>query len=109
MPYDSNNKKFTTVTRNKPTAIDHFIPNTVVDTQFKSGIVQTDLYDHFTIKLALQINKNMVQRHDEYFVYKRNYDKESTNLFKQKLHETTWDKIKNIKEPNEAYRKFLEI
>ena len=82
MPYDSNNKKLTTVTRNKPTAIDHFIPNTVVDTQFKNGIVQTDLYDHFTTELALQINKNMVQRHDEYFVYKRNYDKESTNLFK---------------------------
>ena len=82
LPYDSNNKKLTTVTRNKPTAIDHFIPNTVVDTQFKSGIVQTDLYDHFTTELALQINKNMVQRHDEYFVYKRNYDKESTNLFK---------------------------
>ena len=51
----------------------------------------------------------MVQRHDQYFAYKRNYDKESTNLFKQKLHETTWDKIKKIKEPNEAYRKFLEI
>ena len=50
----------------------------------------------------------MVKKHSEHFVYKR-YDEKSTNLFKQKLHETTWDNIKNIKEPNEVYKKFLEI
>ena len=42
-------------------------------------------------------------------VYKRYYDKKSTNLFMQKLHKTTWDNIKNIKEPNEAKEKFTEF
>ena len=42
-------------------------------------------------------------------VYKRYYDKKSTNLFMQKLHKTTWDNIKNIKEPNEAKEKFHGI
>ena len=50
----------------------------------------------------------MAEKHNEHLVYKRYYGEKSTNLFKQKLHETTWYKIKNIKEPNKAYRKFLK-
>ena len=46
--------KPTRVTRNTATAIDHFIPNTVVDTQLKSGIIETDLLDQFLIIFALQ-------------------------------------------------------
>ena len=101
--------KLTRVTRNTATAIDHFITSTVADTQFKSGIIQTDLSDHFLIIFALQTNENTVKKHNEHFVYKRYYDKKSTNLFKQKLHKTIWDNIKNIKEPNEAYENFLGI
>lgn len=44
----------------------------------------------------------MVEKHNEHFVYKRYNDKKSTNLFAQKLRETTLDNIKNMKEPNEA-------
>ena len=54
--------KPTRVTRNTATAIDHFISNTVVDTQFKSGIIQTDVSDHFPIIFALQTNENMVKK-----------------------------------------------
>ena len=79
--------KPTRVTRNTATAIDHFIPNTVVDTQFKSGIIETDLLDQFLIIFALQKNDDMVKKHNEHFIYKRYYDEKSTNLFKQKLHE----------------------
>ena len=45
--------KPTRATRNTTNAIDHFITNTVVDTQFKSGIIQTDLSDHFSIIFVL--------------------------------------------------------
>ena len=41
-----------------------------------------------------------------HFVYKRYFDEKSTSLFRQKLHKVTWDNINNIKEPDEAYRKF---
>ena len=101
--------KTTRVIGNTATAIDHFITNAVVDTQFKSRIIQTDLLDYFPILFALQTNENVVKKHNEHSVYKKCYDEKSTNLFKQKLHETSWDNIKNIKEPNEAYKKFLEI
>ena len=83
--------KSTKVTRNTATAIDHFITNSAVDTQRE--------YKQTRIWLK---NKH------EHFVYKRHYDKKLTNIFKQKLHKTTWDNI-NIKEPNKAYKKFLEI
>ena len=51
----------------------------------------------------------MVEKDKEYFVYKRYYDEKSRNVFQQKRHDTTWDNIKNIEKPNEAYREFLEI
>ena len=51
----------------------------------------------------------MIGKQNQHFVYKRNYEEKSANLFKQKLHETTWDNINNLKELNEACRKILEI
>ena len=46
-------------------------------------------------------SKRMVAKEED-SVYKRYYDKKSTNLFKQKLREPTRDNMKNIKEPNEV-------
>ena len=96
----------TRVARNTASAIDHFIRNTVTDTECKAGIIETDLSDHFAIIFALKTDENIFEKHSEHFVYKRLWRK--INLFKRKLHETTWDNIKNIKESNERYRKFLE-
>ena len=90
----------TRVTRNTATAIDHFITNTVVDTEFKSGIIQTGSSDHFPITFVPKTNQKMVKKHREHFVYKRYYDEKPITLFNQKLHETTWDNIMHIKEPN---------
>ena len=50
--------------------------------------------DHFPIICALQTNENLVEKHNEHFVYRRYNDEKSAKLFKQKLHETTWDNIK---------------
>ena len=57
----------TRVTRNTATAIDHFITNTAVDTEFKSEIIQTDLSDHFLIMFGLKADENMVEKHREHF------------------------------------------
>ena len=49
------------VTKNTASAaIDHFITNTVVDTEFKSRIIQRDLSDHFAIMLAFKTDENIV-------------------------------------------------
>ena len=42
-------------------------------------------------------------------VCKRDFTENAFNCFKQALFETSWDSVKNLKQPNEAYKKFLEI
>ena len=101
--------KSTRVTRTTATAIDHFISNRVADAQLKKEIIQTDLSDHFPIIFPLQTNYNVVETYNERFVYKRYYGEKSIILLKQKLHWLRWDKIKNIKEPNEGCRKYLKV
>ena len=41
--------KPTRVTRNAATATDHIITNSVVDAEFKTGIIKTDISNHFPI------------------------------------------------------------
>ena len=52
--------KPTRVTRNTATATVPFITNTVVDTQFKSGIIQTNLSDHLPSKQTRIWLKNIM-------------------------------------------------
>ena len=41
--------KPTRVTRNPASAIDHIITNSVINAEFKTGIIKTDIIDHFPI------------------------------------------------------------
>ena len=40
-------------------------------------------------------------------IFKRVFDTESSELFKQKLYETSWDDIEAFQNPNEAYKSSL--
>ena len=42
-------------------------------------------------------------------VYKPDFTENAFNCFKQALLETSWDSVKNLQQPNEAYHIFLEI
>ena len=55
--------KPTRVTRQTASAIDHIMTNSIMDTGFKSGIIKTDISDHFPI----------------FFCYKYIAEKEDTN------------------------------
>ena len=55
--------KLTRVTRNKATAIDHVITNTVISgIQHKSGIIKADISDHFPIAFALNTCEKVSQK-----------------------------------------------
>ena len=41
--------KPTRITRNIVTAIDHIITNSEINAEFKTGIIKTDISDHFPI------------------------------------------------------------
>ena len=55
----------TRVTINTATTTDHFITNAVVDIQFKSGIIRTNLSDHFPIIFVIQANEKVFEKHNE--------------------------------------------
>ena len=42
-------------------------------------------------------------------VYRQDFTENAFNCFKQALLETSWDSVKNLQQPNEAYHIFLEI
>ena len=46
--------KLTRVGQNSATAIDHIIGNCIVDCQFKTAILKTDVTDHFPIAMVLR-------------------------------------------------------
>ena len=45
----------------------------------------------------------------EKYVYKRDFTENAFDCFKQELFETSWDSVKNLEQPNEAYNNFIEI
>ena len=89
------------VTSYTATAIDSIITKSIFDSDFESAIIKTDVSDHFPIIFTTKLKttsspKNRVDQ----FIYKRDFNENSLNLFKQKLFETSWDSLKNIADAN---------
>ena len=42
-------------------------------------------------------------------LYKWDFNENAFNCFKQALFESSWNSVKNLKQQNEAYNKFLEF
>ena len=57
--------RLTRATINTATTIDHCITKTVLETEFKSGIIQTDLSTHFLIIFGLKTSESMSEKHNE--------------------------------------------
>ena len=100
--------KPTRVTRNTATAIDHIITNSVINAEFKTGIIKTDISDHFPIFFIFKCVVDSTEAREE-FIYKRNYSSNSIETFKQKLREVNWNEVKQSNNANESYAKFSEI
>ena len=98
--------KPTRVGKNSATAIDHIIANCIVDCQFKTAILKTDVTDHFPIAMALKTDEPVHQSQKVQNVHKRNYDENAIESFKQRLLEIDWAELKTYEGPNEAYKHF---
>ena len=99
--------KPTRVTRKTTTAIDHILTNSFTDTVFKTAIFKSDISDHFPICFIIPSPMKQTNNTKNTVIFKRVFDTESIELFKQKLHETNWDDTKVSQNPNEAYKCFL--
>ena len=94
--------KPTRVTRKTATAIDHILTNSFTDTVFKTAIFKSDISDHFPICFIIPSSMKQTNNTTNTVIFKRVFDTESTELFKQKSYETNWDDIKVSQNTNEA-------
>ena len=98
--------KPTRVTRTNAITIDHILTNASLNKQIKTGIIKSEISDHFPILLITDritsskiINKWTLR-------YKRTNTATKEN-FKSILAIKTWDYVKEIDNSNKAYSKFL--
>ena len=63
--------KPTRVIRNTATAIDHTITNSVINAEFKTGIIKADISNHFHIFFIFKCVVDTTETRKE-FIYKRN-------------------------------------
>ena len=96
--------KPTRVTRKTATAIDHILTNSFVDTV----IFKSDISDHFPICFLSQNSLPKQSNTKNMFIYKRTYNTESIESFKQKLYEIKWNEIMSFENPDDAYKAFLK-
>ena len=96
------------VTRKTATAIDHnILTNSFIDTTIKTGVIKSDVSDHFPICLFIPSEKVSAENEIVY-IYKRIINDETVEAFTQNLYENNLNDVESIRNPNDAYRIFLE-
>ena len=82
--------KPTRVTKHTATAIDNIITNCILNSYFKSAIVKMNLSDHFPVIFINEFIRDPTPTDDmEKCVYKRDFNENAFNCFKQALFETS--------------------
>ena len=92
--------KPTRATRQTASTIDHIITNSIIHTGFKSGIIKTDISDHFPIFFCY---KYIAEKEDtkKEFIYKRRFSDQSIGKFKIRLCDIKWNKVRQCRNANE--------
>ena len=101
-------KKATRVTTETATAINHILTNSFVDTDFKSAMFKTDIFDHFAVSPLVPLPSIAKSENETTFVYKRTFSSDSIEMFKQNLYEINCWEVETNQNPNETYKIFLE-
>ena len=101
--------KPTRITRSKQSIIDHIITNCLQLNTINTGIIQTDISDHFpifcTVDNLLVGEPDQIKTNHTFF--KRNFDEPNMTYFKHLLtNETDWSLIYQPQTVNSAYEIF---
>ena len=88
-------------------AIDHILTNSFIDRNFKTAIFKSDISDHFPVCFIIPSTKPKIENKTS-FIFKRIFNFEAINTFKQDLHKTNSKDIEAFTDSNEAYKAFLE-
>ena len=99
-------KEPTRVTRTTATAIDHILTVSFIDRNFETAIFKSDVSDHFPICFIKPSTKPKIEFKTA-FIFKRIFNFETINTFKQDLYKTNWKDIEAFTDPSETYKTFL--
>ena len=97
--------KPTRVTEGSFSLIDNILTNIRQTGSFTSGILVTDLSDHFPIFLRTSPGKRIYDK--GYFT--RNYSCKNINCFTSFIQDSDWDPVYLAKDVNIAYDKFTSV
>ena len=99
--------KPTRITKRNATAIDHIITNSYLSSNLKTGIIKTDISDHFPICLVSD-TPDVSTYPLTTTIFKRYINDKSIKQFNLLLKEVNWNIVLKKKCPNKAYESFLE-
>ena len=98
--------KPTRLTSHSATLIDHIYTNSR-SSEITSGIIVTDISDHFGIFSTIQLTTHNAQTTN--YTTSRSYNKANIDLFKHFLSCTDFMPVLHITCPDQAYDKFMDI
>ena len=96
----------TRVTKSSATVIDNILTNTIIDSHIQSGIIKTDVSEHFAV-FSL-IKTNLEHTNIKNAIIKRDVNEGSMKYFKTTFDSSDWDLLANILLTNDSYNIFLD-
>ena len=88
--------------------MDHIITNSILNNNFKTATIRSDISDHFPITYSFNVKgTTRTKELKEKYKFNQVINKSSIESFKLPLQKSSWDIIRATKGPNEAYKKFL--
>ena len=96
----------TRVTRSSATVIDNILTNTIIDSHIQSGIIKTDVCEHFAV-FSL-IKTNLEHTNIKNAIIKRDINEGNMKYFKTTFDSSDWDLLANILLTNDSYNIFLD-
>ena len=97
----------TRVFKQSMTCIDHIYTNSFINQELLSGVIKTDLSDHFPV-FIVDKNLKITNYPDSKKKQIRKFNDKSITQFKNQLATTDWTIVLETQEPNLAYDTFLK-
>ena len=104
--------KATRVTRKSATAIDNLITNSITNNNLESGILMTDISDHFPIFLFDKITdaqRKSKPKLENNKIYQRSFNQENMEEFRLNLLEHDWSFLYDFNDAEQGYEYFMRI
>ena len=100
--------KLTRVTKSNATLIDYFITNSIMDQKNLTGILKTDISDHFPI-FTISVKHRLDSIDKKEAIRKRIINADSIQEFRDILSEVDSGNLHSISNPSDAYEYFLKV